>query len=145
MPDARVRLHNEQLVDRDALNRAERLTNPALPYFTRAGSLKETSRGNLFWLVGTGQWCTPPLDEAVLPGVTRREVLDLLAERGSPVLIRPGTVSDLQQAGGAFWTSSLSGAVAVDSVDGHRLPDSTEFALELSDLLGVDPPLGSGR
>jgi para-aminobenzoate synthetase/4-amino-4-deoxychorismate lyase len=124
-------------VARDALNRAEQLTNPALPYFTRAGSLTETSRGNLFWLVGTGQWCTPPLDEAVLPGVTRREVLDLLAERGSPVLIRPGTVADLQQAGGAFWTSSLSGAVAVDSVDGHRLPDSTEFALELSDLLDV--------
>jgi para-aminobenzoate synthetase / 4-amino-4-deoxychorismate lyase len=125
-------------VERDALSRAERLANPALPYFSRAGSITETSRGNLFWLVDTGQWCTPPLDEAVLPGVTRREVLDLLAERGSPALIRPGTVSDLQRARGAFWTSSLSGAVAVDSVDGHRLSDSTEFALELTELLGVD-------
>ena len=70
--------------------------------------------------------------------MTRREVLDLLAERGSPVQIRPATVSELQQAAGVFWTSSLSGAVAVDSVDGHRLPDVAEFALELTDrfLLG---------
>ena len=124
-------------VDRAALEQAERLTNPALPYFTQAGLVTETSRGNLFWRVGTGQWCTPPLDEAVLPGVTRREVLDLLAERGRPVQIRPATMTDLQRAQGAFWTSSLSGAVGVDSIDGHRLPDSTEFAIELSDLLKV--------
>jgi hypothetical protein len=37
-----------------------------------------------------------------------------------------------------FWTSSLSGAVAVDSVDGHRLPDVTEFAVELTELLGAE-------
>jgi para-aminobenzoate synthetase / 4-amino-4-deoxychorismate lyase len=124
-------------VDRAALERAERLTDPALPYFTQVGSVAETSRGNLFWLAGTGQWCTPPLDEAVLPGVTRREVLDLLAERGRPVQIRPAIVADLHHAKGAFWTSSLSGAVAVDSVDGHQLPDSLVFARELTELLHV--------
>jgi para-aminobenzoate synthetase/4-amino-4-deoxychorismate lyase len=123
--------------DRTALQQAERLADPGLPYFTSAGSISETSRGNLFWRIGADQWCTPPLDEAVLPGVTRREVLDLLAERGHPVQIRPATVSDLWQARGAFWTSSLSGAVAIDSVDGHRLPDSTEFTLGLSELLGA--------
>jgi para-aminobenzoate synthetase/4-amino-4-deoxychorismate lyase len=125
-------------VDRAALQHAERLTHPALPYFSQAGSVAETSRGNLFWRAGTGQWCTPPLDEAVLPGVTRREVLDLLAERGDPVQIRPAILSDLQRARGAFWTSSLSGAVAVDSVDGHLLPDSTQFAIELTELLGAE-------
>jgi para-aminobenzoate synthetase/4-amino-4-deoxychorismate lyase len=77
------------------------------------------------------------LDEAVLPGVTRREVLDLLAARADRVQIRPATVSDLQSSAGVFWTSSLSGAVAVDSVDGHRLPDCTEFTLKLTRLLGV--------
>ena len=75
----------------------------------------------------TGQWCTPPLDEDVLPGVTRREVLDLLAER-APGAVRPATVSELQRAAGAFWTSSLSGAVAVASVDGHPAAGQTEFA-----------------
>jgi para-aminobenzoate synthetase/4-amino-4-deoxychorismate lyase len=124
--------------DRAALEQAEQASRPALPYFVQDGSIAETSRGNLFWRAATGQWCTPPLDEAVLPGVTRREVLDLLAERGSPVRIRPATVSELQQAAGVFWTSSLSGAVAVDSVDGHRLPDVTEFVLELTELLGAE-------
>ena len=124
-------------VDRTGLEQAERLADPALPYFSQAGWISETSRGNLFWLAPTGQWCTAPLDEAVLPGVTRREVLDLLAERGTPVQIRPATVSELQRSQGAFWTSSLSGAVAVDSVDGHPLPDITDFTVALSELLGV--------
>jgi para-aminobenzoate synthetase / 4-amino-4-deoxychorismate lyase len=124
-------------VDRAALQRAERLTYPALPYFTQAGSVAETSRGNLFWRASTGQWCTSPLDEAVLPGVTRREVLDLLTERGNPVQVRPATRWDLQQASGAFWTSSLSGAVAVDAIDSHPLPDSTAFTVELTGLLGA--------
>ncbi len=125
-------------LDRKDLEQAERLTDPALPYFTQAGFIAETSRGNLFWLDAAGQWCTPPLDEAVLPGVTRREALDLLAERATPVQIRPATVLDLQQAGGAFWTSSLSGAVAVDWVDGRPLPDITGFTLALNESLGVD-------
>jgi para-aminobenzoate synthetase/4-amino-4-deoxychorismate lyase len=124
-------------VDRTGLEQAERLADPALPYFSQAGWISETSRGNLFWLAPTGQWCTAPLDEAVLPGVTRREVLDLLAERGTPVQIRPATVSELQRSQGAFWTSSLSGAVAVDSVDGHPLLDITDFTVALSELLGV--------
>ena len=41
-----------------------------------AGLITETSRGNLFWRGADGVWCTPPLDEQVLPGVTRREVME---------------------------------------------------------------------
>ena len=52
-------------------------------------------------------------------------------------------MAELRQAAGVFWTSSLSGAVAVDSVDGQRLPDSTAFALELTELLGAETALGS--
>ena len=31
------------------------------------GWVTETSRGNLFWRGSDGVWCTPPLDEQVLP------------------------------------------------------------------------------
>ena len=48
------------------------------------GAVTETSRGNLFWRDADGVWCTPPLDEQVLPGVTRREVVDLLGHRTVP-------------------------------------------------------------
>jgi para-aminobenzoate synthetase/4-amino-4-deoxychorismate lyase len=71
----------------------------------------------------------------VLPGVTRREVLDLLDDQGTPARIRRCTVDDLRQSGGAFWTSSLSGAVPITAVDGTALPDITGFTDELNDRL----------
>ena len=124
-------------IDRTALQGAAERTGPALPYFTAAGAVTETDRGNLFWLDASGQWCTAPLDEQVLPGVTRREVLDLLAGDGTPVAIRRITPAELRRAAGAFWTSSLSGAVAVSAVDGEPLPDRTAFTVALSRRLGV--------
>ena len=123
--------------DRTALEQAARRTEPALPYFAAAGLVTETDRGNLFWRDGSGQWCTPPLDEHVLPGVTRREVLDLLAADGTPVAIRRATPAELRQAAGVFWTSSLSGAVAVSAVDGTPVPDSTADTAVLSQRLGA--------
>ena len=125
--------------DRAALEQAATRTKPALPYFTAADRVTETDRGNLFWRDASGQWCTPPLDEEVLPGVTRREVLDLLDGDGTPVAIRRATPAELRRATGAFWTSSLSGAVAVSAVDGTPLPDSTGDAAALSRRLGVGP------
>jgi branched-subunit amino acid aminotransferase/4-amino-4-deoxychorismate lyase len=110
---------------------------PALPYFTAAGWVTETDRGNLFWRDASGQWCTAPLDEQVLPGVTRREVLDLLTGDGTPVAIRRITPAELRRAAGAFWTSSLSGAVAVTAVDDRPMPDSTAYTVNLSRRLGV--------
>ena len=125
--------------DRAALLEAEQASSPALPYFTAAGRVTETSRGNLFWRGEDGVWCTPPLDEQVLPGVTRREVIDLLDRSGTPVQIRPGTAADLYRAGGVFWTSSLSGAVAVTTIDDHPVPETAEFLADLNRRLGIDP------
>jgi para-aminobenzoate synthetase/4-amino-4-deoxychorismate lyase len=125
-------------IDRSALGDAEKAVSPDLPYFTssgRAADVTETSRGNLFLQDRDGCWCTPPLDEQVLPGVTRREVLDLLDDQRTPARIRRCTVDDLRQSGGAFWTSSLSGAVPITAVDGTALPDITGFTNELNDRL----------
>jgi anthranilate/para-aminobenzoate synthase component I/branched-subunit amino acid aminotransferase/4-amino-4-deoxychorismate lyase len=125
-------------IDRSALGDAEKAVSPGLPYFTssgRAEDVTETSRGNLFLQDRDGCWCTPPLDERVLPGVTRREVLDLLDDQGKPGRIRRCTVDDLRQSGGAFWTSSLSGAVPITAVDGTAMPDITGFTNELNDRL----------
>ena len=75
---------------------AEELTAPALPYFLDpAGRVAETSRGNLFVQGADGVWRTPPADEHVLPGVTRRALLDELGDRGVPVEIAPVTADDL--------------------------------------------------
>ena len=127
-------------IERSAMTEAEAAASPAQPFFTsraRPHDITETSRGNLFLQDQDGFWCTPPLDEQVLPGVTRREVLDLFADRRTPARIRRCTVPELRQSRGAFWTSSLSGAVPITAVDGTVLPDVSEFTAELNDQLGI--------
>jgi para-aminobenzoate synthetase / 4-amino-4-deoxychorismate lyase len=127
-------------VERSALTEAETAVRPALPFFTstaRPRDITETTRGNLFMQDRDGFWCTPPLDEQVLPGVTRREVLDLLDDQRRPARIRRCSVQDLRRSRGAFWTSSLSGAVPITAVDGAELPDISEFTEELNVRLGT--------
>ena len=78
--------------DRRELQAAEELTAPALPYFLDpAGRVAETSRGNLFVQGADGVWRTPPAGEHLLPGVTRRALLDELGDRGVAVEIAPVT------------------------------------------------------
>ena len=73
----------------------------------------------------------------MLPGVTRREVVDVLDDQQTPAVIRRRTAANLRKSRGAFWTSSLSGAVPITAVDGVALPDISEFAAELNDRLGI--------
>jgi para-aminobenzoate synthetase / 4-amino-4-deoxychorismate lyase len=125
-------------IERSALEQAEAAVSPDLPFFTsptRPYDVSETSRGNLFVQDRDGCWCTPPLDEQVLPGVTRREVVDLLDDQKTQVAIRRCSVQDLLESRGAFWTSSLSGAVPITAVDGTPLPDISEFTAELNKRL----------
>jgi para-aminobenzoate synthetase/4-amino-4-deoxychorismate lyase len=127
-------------IERAALAEAEAAVSPALPFFTsrsRPQNITETTRGNLFMQDQDGIWCTPPLDEQVLPGVTRREVLDLLDDRRTPARIRRCSVQELRHSRGAFWTSSLSGAVPITAVDGTPLPTVNEFTAHLNDQLGI--------
>jgi para-aminobenzoate synthetase/4-amino-4-deoxychorismate lyase len=127
-------------MERSGLEQAEAAASPDLPYFTSRAqpqNITETSRGNLFVQDRDGFWCTPPLDEQVLPGVTRREVVDLLDDQQTPARIRRCTVQDLIRSRGAFWTSSLSGAVPVTAVDGMALPDISKFTAELNRRLGT--------
>jgi para-aminobenzoate synthetase/4-amino-4-deoxychorismate lyase len=133
-------LWRHKWVERSALTGAEAAVKPAMPFFTsqaRPHAITETTRGNLFLQDDDGVWCTPPLDEQVLPGVTRREVLDLLDDQRTPARIRRCSVQDLLRSRGAFWTSSLSGAVPITAVDGTALPDVSDFTAELNKQLGV--------
>jgi para-aminobenzoate synthetase / 4-amino-4-deoxychorismate lyase len=126
--------------ERSALDTAQAAVTPDIPFFTSARQpydVSETSRGNIFVQDRDGSWCTPPLDEQVLPGVTRREVVDLLDDQRTPMVIRRCSVQDLLESRGAFWTSSLSGAVPITAVNGSALPDVSKFTAELNNQLGV--------
>jgi branched-subunit amino acid aminotransferase/4-amino-4-deoxychorismate lyase len=124
--------------NRRQLERTERKQGAGLPYFlTGSGQVAETSRGNLFSQRSDGVWLTPPLDHSLLPGVTRREVLDLLLRAGIPFSIEFFSAQALRDSAAAFWTSSLSGAVPVTAVDGFPLPEPQGLIAILNAELGI--------
>ncbi|GAA1850173.1 chorismate-binding protein [Microlunatus capsulatus] len=133
--------------DRAALTAAEAAVAPALPYFVgdQATGVTESSRGNLFCWGADGVWRTPPLDEHLLAGVTRREVLDLLADLGQPVRVARLHPADLPAARALVWTSSLSGVVAVTAVDDRPLPPPPPLVAELVRRLGLAGPAPDDR
>ncbi|MDT4933815.1 MAG: para-aminobenzoate synthetase / 4-amino-4-deoxychorismate lyase [Pseudonocardiales bacterium] len=98
------------------------------------GAVLETSRGNVFLLAPDGTLTTPPLRDDLLPGVTRRALLDAARDAGRPTQLRPFDMAELVGSA-VFWTSSLSGAVPIASVDGAPLPRRDDEIAELSAAL----------
>jgi para-aminobenzoate synthetase / 4-amino-4-deoxychorismate lyase len=85
------------------------------------GAVLETVRGNVFLIEPDGTLVTPPLRDDLLPGVTRRALLDLARDEGRPTVLRTFDAAELI-ARPAFWTSSLSGAVPIHRLDEVDLP-----------------------
>jgi para-aminobenzoate synthetase/4-amino-4-deoxychorismate lyase len=102
------------------------------------GAVLETSRGNVFLLLGDGTLVTPPLRDDLLPGITRRALLDAARDTGRPTRLATFTVEDMV-SGSAWWTSSLSGLVPIASVDGARLPRRDAELADLARALGGAP------
>ena len=90
------------------------------------GTVLETERGNVFLIESDGRLVTPPLRDDLLPGVTRRALLDVARDEGLPTALRIFDVAELVTKP-AFWTSSLSGAVPIHRVDGADLPRADEI------------------
>lgn len=75
-------------------------------YVDQRGRLSEGTTSNLF-IVRGGRLITPPLRSGVLPGVTRRLVIDLARAAGLGVRERSLFTAELRDADEAFCTSSL--------------------------------------
>jgi para-aminobenzoate synthetase/4-amino-4-deoxychorismate lyase len=136
-------LWRHKWADRASLTAAEAATAPGVPLFVAPdGTITETSRGNVFLLGGDGRLVTAPLRDDVLPGVTRRAVLDRARDEGRPTELRSFTPAELSRFA-AFWTSSLSGAVPIDSVDGVRLPRADDLVAEYARSLFDGAIVGS--
>jgi para-aminobenzoate synthetase / 4-amino-4-deoxychorismate lyase len=106
-----------------------------VPLFVAAdGTVLETGYGNVFLLMGDGTLITPPLRDDLVPGVTRRVLLDYARDDQRPVQIRGFDVTEMT-ANPAFWTNSISGAVPIASVDGIRLPRNDEQIAEFARYL----------
>jgi D-alanine transaminase len=84
----------------------------------RAGRLTEGAASNVFVVRG-GVVRTPPLDRGILPGITRRFVLDLLEGQSRPVFEETVAESDLRTADEIWLTSSTKEILAVTRLDGQ--------------------------
>ena len=84
------------------------------------GRVLEATGSNIFVVRGDAL-VTPPLSEAVLPGVTRRHVLDVAPRAGLETVEESLTLDDLFDADEVVLTSSLREVYPARSVDGREL------------------------
>ncbi|MGK0500179.1 MAG: D-alanine transaminase [Oceanicoccus sp.] len=87
--------------------------------------LTEASACNVF-IVKHGAVITPPLDNQLLPGITRLMVLDILRKDGSiPVEERVVTLQEMRDADEVWVTSSSKEIAAVTEMDGQPVGDGS--------------------
>jgi len=82
------------------------------------GEVAESASSNVF-MVRKGELLTPPLDAGILPGVTRRVVIELAAGLGLALREEPIAVKDLLAADEAFLTSTLKEVMPISTIDGR--------------------------
>ena len=82
------------------------------------GEIAESASANVF-MVKDGTLLTPPLDAGILPGVTRRVVLELARGLALPLREEPIAVKDLLAADEMFITSTLKEVLPVAAIDGR--------------------------
>lgn len=116
--------------DRSYFDNAEQRLGGALPLFTDGEFVLETSRGNVF-AVENETLITPPLTDAILPGITRRLVLDAAFDLGLPVLIEPLSLDRIHACDGLFTTSAISELTHIRRLDDKPLPPPGEIELAL--------------
>ena len=82
----------------------------------RAGEVTEASTSNVF-MITDQVLATPPLSDAILPGVTRHLVLDIARDLGFQVSERAISVDELPRADTVFVTSSTRGLLPITELD----------------------------
>lgn len=116
--------------DRSWLARTE--SGAGLPLFTDAdGGVAETSRGNLAVVPRAGLLRTPALTDDVLPGITRRRLLDAAFDHGWLVELGRVAVTELHRGRLTVQLSSISGVRPVDRLDGRQLTVDAGLLAEL--------------
>ncbi len=85
-----------------------------------AGNVVEGATSNVF-VVRAGRLWTPPVEAGILPGITRSFLLQVAAELGLEVELRPVPVGDLASADEVFVSSSIRELLPVVRVDGRAV------------------------
>jgi D-alanine transaminase len=89
----------------------------------RDGFVTEGSSTSAWIVDKDGNIVTRDLSHAILPGVTRREILDAAAEAQISIVERRFTPAEALAAREAFMTAATLGATPIVSIDGHKIGD----------------------
>ncbi len=116
-----------------------------------AGTITEGASSNVFALID-GEWVTPPEDAGILPGITRRTILEVCKEQSAPVRLRALSLDDMARAQEVFVCSSIREILPVVSIDGRSVGGGTpgeltrsllaQFRNKVNNIMGLGP--GSG-
>ncbi|MEJ7766078.1 MAG: chorismate-binding protein, partial [Acidimicrobiales bacterium] len=113
-------LGDHKWAERSEVQALEQSLHPRVPVLCDDdGSVLEATWANVFAVI-EGRLCTPPLDGRVLPGVTRRALLDEVVDLGIPLRIGRIDVEQLVAADTVMLTSAIHGLVWVRGIDGLR-------------------------
>lgn len=103
-----------------ALKRATERRGEDAIVCNRVGEITEGATSNLF-MVHKGEVSTPPVEVGLLPGITRRRVIDLCEQLGLALHERHITPDALRASSEVFLTSSIRGIMPVTTLDGEMM------------------------
>lgn len=88
--------------------------------FVRDGIVTECAHSNIF-IVKCGELITHPESDVILPGITRRRIINLCRELQIPCKLRPFTKDELYSADEIIVTSTSKLCLPASEIDGKRV------------------------
>lgn len=122
--------------DRDWLESLEaELGDHDVPLILGPGDeVLEAGRANVFAVI-EGALATPPVDERILAGTVRADLLALAGDLDVDAVERRLTLADLEGADDVFLTSSIRGVRPARSLDGTAISPRTDLTERLAAAL----------
>jgi 4-amino-4-deoxychorismate lyase len=92
-------------------------------FLNEKNEVTESVNSNVFWISGS-ELCTAPTDCGLLPGITRKLILDICPSVGLIPIEKKAQLKTLLNADAVFLTLSSQGIVAVSQIDGRHVASS---------------------
>lgn len=93
-------------------------------FITEDGIVREATSSNLF-IVSDGTLYTHPLTPEILPGITRRVILDICRKSRYPVIEQFFTLEEAHAADEVFLTGTIAEVMPVVAIDDEPVGDGT--------------------
>jgi D-alanine transaminase len=92
-------------------------------FVDRDGFVTEGASSNAWIVDADGRLVTRPTSQAILAGITRQTLMDVLEKEGASLIERPFRVNEAYEAREAFVTSASATVMPVVRIDGKSIAD----------------------